>query len=100
MSGERAVASVFEEGSKLVTDELDALIRQSRKRYIAILKAVADGIDRWSGIKPYVIAKSGNVSDTILNSLLQTLVKLGMLEKADSSYKIGDPVLLHAIKGL
>jgi hypothetical protein len=100
MGAEPALSSVFEEGSRLVAGELNALIRQSRKRYVAILKAVAEGIDKWSDIKPYVVAKSGKVSDTILNSLLQTLVKLGILEKADGSYKIGDPVLLYAIKAL
>ena len=35
------MTDVFEEGSKLVLNELEKSIAPSRKRYIAILKAVA-----------------------------------------------------------
>ncbi len=95
-----AVAKVFEEGSRILANEVGRLIARSRRRYIYVLKAIANGIDRWSEIKPYVSAKGERVSDTILSSLLRNLVKLGLVEKVGETYAINDPIEARMIKKL
>ena len=98
---EKAIAQVFKEGSRLTLKEIETLISHSRKRYIYILKAIADNLNTWGVIKVYVGSNNGPVSDTVLNSLLQTLVKLGIVEKAlDGKYVISDPIVIGAIKKL
>ncbi len=101
MKHEDAIKQVFREGSQLTLKEIEKVISRSRKRYIYILKAIVDGLDTWGVIKAYVSSNAGSLSDTILNSLLQTLVKLGIVEKAaDDRYMIPDPVAVYAIKRL
>ncbi len=95
---EKALAKVFEEGSKILADELERLVARSRRRYIHVLKAIANGVDRWGEIKSYVSAKGERVSDTILSSLLRNLVKLGLVEKQGETYSIPDPIELRMIK--
>lgn len=100
LNHKKAVEMVFEEGSKLVSKEIGQLIVRSRKRYTSILNAIAKDINTWSEIREYVTSKSGKISDTILNSLLQDLVKLGIVEKEEAVYKIVDPIILHTVKTL
>ena len=57
-----------EEGSKLVLGELEKVIYPSRKRYVAILKAVASGLYRWSSIKACLEAKAGPITDRSFTS--------------------------------
>jgi len=92
-----ALDKVFEEGSKLVLEELDKVISPSRKRYLAILKAVAHGSSSWSDIKAYVTVKTGFISDSRLNELLKNLLRYGYLEKRDNEYRIPDPVVRRAV---
>jgi len=97
----KALEKLFEEGYALTKDELGKLIRNSSKRYLLILKAIASGSNKWSDIKPYVIAKSGKaIKDPQLNNLLQNLVKFGIIEKdmLRKEYKIEDPLILHTVK--
>ncbi len=97
----KAIEQVFKEGSELTLKEIETLIARSRKRYIYILKSIVEGFNTWGVIKAYVESKAGSVSDTVLNSLLQTLVKLGIVEKKqDDSYVISDPIAINAIKRL
>lgn len=96
-----AVGRVFEEGSGLSIKEIERAISHSRKRYVLTLRAIVTGVNKWAEIKSYVAAKSGNISDTVLNSLLQSLVKFGMVEKdADGTYTITDPIVAYAVKKL
>ncbi len=92
-----AIAKVFEEGSRLVLDELEKVIAPSRKRYLAILKAVAQGASSWSDIKAHVMAKTGYISDKRFTDLLKKLVRYGYLAKKDDGYGIPDPVVKHVV---
>ncbi len=101
MKHQEAIEHVFKEGSQLALKETEAVIARSRKRYIYILKAIIEGLNTWGVIKEYVNSNAGSISDTILNSLLQTLVKLGIVEKVqDDKYVILDPIAVAAIKKL
>lgn len=98
LSHNAAIQKVYAEGSKVALAELYSLIAKSRNRYLHILKAIANGIDSWAGIKDYVSFKYGKISDARFSSLLESLVKFGFVEKTERLYKIMDPVLLRAIK--
>lgn len=101
MDSEKAASNVFSEGSRIVGKELEELISRSKKRYTYILKSIAAGSGSWREIKSDVAGKGGAISDTILNSLLQNLVKFGIVEKDEEAhYAIVDPVTLHAVKHL
>ncbi len=96
-----ALKIVFEEGYILVKNELESLIRYSNRRYLLILKAILSGQNRWSDIKPYVVAKDGKgIKDSLLNMLLQNLVKFGVVEKDElrKTYAIEDPIIAYAVK--
>ncbi len=96
-----ALDKVFEEGYALVKDEIEKLIKYSHKRYLLILKAIVNGQCKWSDIKPYVVAKSGtDIKDSLLNELLQNLVKFRIVEKDElrKEYRIDDPLVTYAIK--
>ncbi len=90
-----AIAKVFEEGSRLVLEELERVIAPSRKRYLVILKAVAQGASSWSDIKTHVMARTGYISDKRFTDLLKNLVKYGYLVKENNRYRIPDPVVRH-----
>ncbi|MCC5998623.1 MAG: ATP-binding protein [Thermofilum sp.] len=92
-----ALEKVFEEGSKLVLEELDKVISQSRKRYLAILRAIAHGSNSWSEIKAYVTVKTGYIPDSRLKELLKNLMRYGYLEKTGDVYQIPDPVVRRAV---
>ncbi len=91
----KAMAKVFEEGSKLALEELVRVIAPSRKRYSAILKAVAHGAESWSDIKAYTVARTGPITDKRFTELLKNLVKYGYLVKENNKYKIPDPIIKH-----
>jgi hypothetical protein len=78
-------------------EELDKVISPSRKRYLAIMKAVAHGSNSWSDIKAYVTVKTGPIPDSRLNELIKNLVRYGYLEKEDDKYRIPDPVVKRAV---
>ncbi len=96
----KAMENVYNEGSKIVLDEVNRLLSKSRGRYLSLLKAIAEGIGSWAEIKRYITAKSGSISDTRLSSLLDSLIKFGFIEKIENTYKITDPMLLHEMKKL
>ncbi len=99
MGQEEALKSVFDEGSRIVIKEINGLISHSRNRYLAVLRLLSEGPSTWTGIKSYVTAKNGIISDTRLNALMQNLVKFGIVEKSKSdTYSIIDPVTVAAIK--
>ena len=91
-----ALSKVFDDGSKLVLSELEKVIAPSKKRYAAILKAVAQGAASWSDIKTHVVARTGYVTDKRFTDLLKNLVKYGYLAKDGNEYGIPDPVVRHA----
>jgi AAA+ ATPase superfamily predicted ATPase len=92
-----AMTKVFEEGSKLVLSELERIIAPSRKRYIAILKAIAYGAMSWSDIKAYTIARTGTITDKRFAELIKNLIRYGYLQKENNKYKISDPIVKYVV---
>jgi len=92
-----ALREVFEKGSQLELTELEKLIAPSRNRYLAILKAVAQGATSWSDIKTYVIVRTGYIDDKTFTQLLKNLVKYGYLVKENNRYKIPDPIVRYLV---
>ena len=94
MSHKNALAEVFSGGSKIAMGEVDTLIRGSKKRYLAILSAISNEICSWSEIKAYTAARTGKISDSVLDKLLSSLAKFSIIEKnADGKYTMVDPIL-------
>lgn len=100
ISHRNALTKVFEEGSKLILNEMERLIAPSKRRYTAILKAVAQGMSSWSDIKAYVIGKTGYITNKRFTTLLNNLVKYGYLTKENNNYKIPDPITKETCKHL
>lgn len=94
---EEVIPTLLEEGSKMVLAELEKIITPSRERYVAILKAIAQGASAWSDVKAYVVAKSGPVNDARFTELLTNLVKYGYVVKENNNYRIPDPIVKHAV---
>jgi len=92
-----AMTKVFEEGSKLVLSELERVIAPSRKRYIAILKAIAYGAMSWSDIKAYTVARTGTITDKRFAELIKNLIRYGYLQKENNKYKISDPIVKYVV---
>ncbi len=97
LSHREALDKVFNDGVKLVLSELDAVIKPSRARYLAILNAVARGLNTWSEIRRYVEVRTGEISDTVFNKLIRNLVRYGYLSKVNNTYAIPDPVVAKAV---
>ncbi len=93
-----AINRVLDEGSKLVLSELEKIIAPSRRRYLAILKAIAQGMNSWSSIKAYVTARTGPINDKRFTELLKKLVKYGYIVKKDNKYHILDPIVRETCK--
>ncbi len=98
ISHKEALNKVFQEGSKLILEELGRIIAPSKRRYLAILKAIALGLTRWSEIKAYVTAKIGYINDKRFTELLRKLVKYGYIAKINNEYHIIDPVVRETCK--
>lgn len=94
---EDALRLVFEEGVKMVISELENVVRPSQARYVAILKAVASGLNRWSDIKAFVETRTGPIPDNKFSELLNKLVMYGYLRKDYSRYIIIDPLVMRAV---
>lgn len=97
LSHNEALKILFEEGSKLVLNELERLIYPARNRYLAILKAVANNIGSWSEIKRYVAVRTGYVNERRYTELLKNLIKYGYLMKDNDQYKIPDPIVKYLV---
>jgi len=98
-SHEEALREVREYARKLLMKELNDAIRGSPTRYLTILKAIAEGLEKWSDIKAYTVGKLGKMDDKTFSRLLKKLVKMSLVEKTtDGRYKLADPLLREAIK--
>ncbi|MGC9135633.1 hypothetical protein [Caldivirga sp.] len=64
---------------------------------MAILGAVAHGLDTWSEIKRCVEVKVGSISDVRFNELLRNLVRYGYLAKINDKYIIPDPMVKYTV---
>lgn len=100
----QTVETVMEKGGRLVREELEKFLRErgvARRRYVLILKRLAEGKGRWGEIKNYVESKEGRtLSDRILAHLLQNLLDGGLVLKREEEYFLPDPVLARAVRDL
>jgi len=88
-----AINNVIEYGKRLIDSEINKLINNSKDRYIAIMEAIAAGLNKWSTIKAYVVSKTGDISSTILNNHIIKLIKYGFIKKSENKYYIEDPLI-------
>ncbi|MCL4420514.1 MAG: ATP-binding protein [Candidatus Thermoplasmatota archaeon] len=84
---------VIEYGKRLIDSEMDRLINNSKDRYMAIMEAIAAGLNNWSTIRAYVTSKTGYISSTILNNHITKLLKYGFIKKSENRYYIEDPLV-------
>jgi len=89
------------EGSKLAISELENFLKIrpiARKRYLIILRRIADNPASWSEIKRYLESIEGRViSKSNLTLLLRNLVNAGFISKNnENKYYIVDPILRYA----
>ena len=96
----KSMDKVYTEGSEIAMDEIDKLLSKSRRRYLYLLRAIAEDIDSWAKMKQYVVVGSGTISDTRFSKLLESLVKFGFAEKEGATYKITDLIIAYSVKRL
>ena len=98
-----AINETLIKGSALVKEELSELYNRS-KRYKYVLEAIANGLNTWSKIKRYLLAKELKpIYDSALHEILLMLQKMGLIEKrlspqGDIIYAITDPVIEYTVK--
>lgn len=83
----RALEKVYEEGKKIVLEELNHFLehRKNREKYILLLKSLPAN---WSTLE----AKIG-VNSKILSQMLKALENAFLVEKKGKTYTITDPIL-------
>ena len=93
------VDEVVSEGGKLAREEAVKLTVMSR-RYGVILNFLAKvGSASWGEIKGVIEAKEKrSVTNSAVSNLLNTLVKVGVVEKADGKYGVVDALLVSGIR--
>ena len=95
-----SIERILDEASKLAAAEVGEFLSRSRspRRYSEILNLLAVTPLPWSGIKRGLEASEGMEMDgSTFTNLLETLVKLGFVEKEDDLYRIADPMLRHGL---
>ena len=101
LSHKASLERVEADASELVAGELEKLVKNASRRYLAILWAVSLGLKKWSTIKNYVEGTVGYVPDSKFSKLLRNLIKYGFLEKTEKlEYRIIDPLLPLAVDRL
>ena len=88
-----SINNVIEYSKRLIDSEINKLINNSRDRYMAIMEAIAAGLNNWSTIRAYVASKTGYISSTILNNHIIKLLKYGFIKKSENKYYIEDPLI-------
>ncbi|ASJ12275.1 AAA family ATPase [Thermococcus thioreducens] len=94
---EKALETTMAKARSMIREELLELERRS-PRYALILRAVSIGLSRWSGIRDYVEAKSGPITNARLTNLLRNLEKMGWIKKENGGYRIIDPVVEKVLR--
>mgnify|MGYP000885904771 FL=1 len=95
---ETALREVYSLMEGLFKKEMNELEKRS-PRYMTILQLVAQGVNTWTMLKNYFLAKGDMISDSRLSELLRTLEKMSLIEKTQSGYRILDPVFEKILKG-
>ena len=103
---EELIDQVFEEAKALAMDEFENFLGKriaAKKRYVEIMRAVAEGKRTWEEIKEHLERKEGKtIADSVLARLLNALVDSSFLEKVKDGrnvyYRIPDPILEACFK--
>ncbi|MFA4640537.1 AAA family ATPase [Pyrococcus kukulkanii] len=99
---ERALEATLKKATLLAKSEFEEFLGRhefARKRYIAVMRAVALGNKRWSEIKEFLERREKkSISDSVVHRLLTNLVKSSFLEKVKGEYRIADPILEMVFK--
>lgn len=101
VNGVRDLESVVDIASRQEAEELRRFLNKTRseKRFKTILKLVSQKPMRWSELKKALEFSEGvEIDDHNFNTLLQRLVKAGLIEKRGEHYVVPDPVLSVAIQ--
>ena len=92
------VKEVFNEAKMMVLNEIRRL---PSKYYVYALKAISMGYRRWKNIKQVVELWTGRpLTNAQISRVLQTLLKLSLVEKEGDEYRITDPLIGEAVKEL
>ncbi len=92
------VREVFNEAKMMVLNEIRKL---PSKYYIYALKAISIGYRRWKNIKQAIELWIGHpLTNAQISRVLQTLLKLSIIEKKGEEYRITDPIIAEALKEL
>ena len=103
---EELIDQVFEEAKALAMDGFENFLGKriaAKKRYVEIMRAVAEGKRTWEEIKEHLERKEGKtIADSVLARLLNALVDSSFLEKVKDGrnvyYRIPDPILEACFK--
>ena len=103
---EGLIDAVLTEASRLSLNELKHFLDKrplAKKRYTIILKAIANGKNRWTEIKKELEEnEKKEIQDASLARYIDSLLKSSFIEKIEKGrnikYKITDPVLEFALK--
>ena len=98
---DEALNLVLSNGIKLVKNELDLFLETrgiGRRRYILVLKILAEGPKRWKEIKEIIEIKlRRRIANNQITRYLTELIKYGFIEKRENLYYIPDPLLRETI---
>ncbi len=100
----KVVYDVLTEAGRIALSELENFLKLrplARKRYIAILKGIAQlGEASWSRIYRLAEAEAGRIPKPTFNEMLHNLLDASFIQKKNSVYRIADPVLRYALINL
>jgi len=91
---------VMEEGSRLAWSELENFLKMravARRRYLIMLKRMAEEPASWSEVKRHLEALEGPISDSDFTLLLKNLLDAGFIERVNGKYGVADPLLRYAV---
>ncbi|MEB3779631.1 MAG: ATP-binding protein [Desulfurococcales archaeon] len=92
------VREVFNEAKVMALNEIRKL---PSKYYIYTLKAISIGYRRWKNIKQAVeLWTNRSLTNAQISRILQTLLKLNLIEKEENEYRVTDPVIAETVKEL
>jgi len=98
---DEALNLVLSNGIKLVKNELDLFLETRGtgiRRYILVLKILAEGPKRWKEVKEIMEIKlRRRIANNQITRYLTELIKYGFIEKRENLYYIPDPLLRETI---
>ena len=96
-----AMEIVLREGMQVVKDELDRFLETrgiGKKRYLIVLKILAEGPKRWKEVKELMEIKlRKRIANNQITRYLSELLKYGFIQKREKIYYIPDPLLRETV---